>query len=131
MIAADLQTYLEADAGIASAAPGGTYPLYSIPQQENRAVLTYSIDDTFREITADGLSNLARVSVDVIAWANSYGAATQAMQAVHAALNYYAGSWGTTRVARVFPENGGDDLYDDEVKRYGISRPFLIWFYEQ
>lgn len=130
MIGPAIKAILEADATFMTLAPDGVHPLFSIPQDSENAAITYDIDDEFREVTASGTSDLARIEVTLVAWAFSYKTAADIMAQVRRVIQDFKGSAGGVEIERILPGGGAADVFNEQVAKFGSAATYAVWVHD-
>lgn len=127
-----LYVYLQSKTDITNLVSTRVYP-YTLPQEVTLPAITYSRNNTPRELTHDtsgSTGTLAKVGMQFDVYAETYAKVKQVTDALRKVLNGYSGTMGTApntiavRAALVFDELAD---FQGDVGLYHMIASYTIW----
>lgn len=118
----DLKTHLAADSGITAVVADRVYPM-KLPNAVTLPAVTYQEISDEPQTALDGTDGkLIRFRMQINCWAASYTAAKTLAELVRIRLQTGAATF------KAIPLPSGQDVYEENTKRFGFYRDFAFWY---
>jgi len=123
-----LYSKLAADSGVSALVSTRIYPLL-VPQDASLPAIAYQRISGPRDHAHDGATGLALARVQVTCLGSSYDETKDVSEAVRAAIDGGAGTWGSTTVGACLLENERDE-WATPFDKSTVQMDFMIWYQE-